>query len=505
MIPFSKSPFKEEGLFGAMNHYRNRLTFCENVAIMKVLLKNGGSVQLIIILLVAVAILVVLSGFAVFVGSRKSERVSSGFFLAATIFGALWALSIGIFLILSPESKSIAPLAVVGIYSAALFLDTCLVAHVGWRYKIGKFCTVLFGVWGVFIVGLLLTNHEILYTDIILSNEGNKVVLTDGWFYWAYLAFFSLITFVMLGLLVYRISKSSNRGRRMGLLILLVGLSFTGTISLIFDLLLPFWVTYDLIWVGPITMAASIIAYYYAILRYKVISLDARWLKVMSYAIILASTAVVYMLIFFALFMALFKVPNPSPAIMILNLVMVIIVLLMTPVVRELTAFIRSLVQTDKIDLPYIVKKVDRMTIHRVNLNELVDFLSDHLHFGYVGILIDGRLYESAPIAITGDEVLKIAALPSPGNGIWQEPTKDVAAVFKRFDIRGVAELHNASGVAFGQLLIGKPHGRITFSRRELIQLEMAISLVSTAISPSQSSKRRPLRRQRTKRKTAKA
>ena len=48
--------------------------------------------------------------------------------------------------------------------------------------------------------------------------------------------------------------------------------------------------------------------------------------------------------------------------------------------------------------------------------------------------------------------------------------------------LRAVAELRNAKGKPFGQLVVGKPLGKSTFERRDLLQLEMIINLVATVI-----------------------
>ena len=225
----------------------------------------------------------------------------------------------------------------------------------------------------------------------------------------------------------------------------------------------------------------TVIAIYYAILRYRLMHLASSWLKILSYIILISSASIIYMVIFFIIFTALFKIPNPSASIFILNFIMIVIVLLLMPVLNEVTAFINSLISTGQIDLAYIVKKLNHMATN-VNLNELADFLADHLHFSYVGFLIDGRLYGSGPLALSSGEIREISKLKRPEKGIWQEFNEPVADAFKRLDINAVAELQNAKGKKFGQIIVGKPQGKMTFERRDLIQLEMIINLVAALI-----------------------
>ena len=49
-------------------------------------------------------------------------------------------------------------------------------------------------------------------------------------------------------------------------------------------------------------------------------------------------------------------------------------------------------------------------------------------------------------------------------------------------NLKAVAELKNAKGKAFGQLIVGKPNGKTSFERRDLVQLEMIINLVAAVI-----------------------
>lgn len=209
--------------------------------------------------------------------------------------------------------------------------------------------------------------------------------------------------------------------------------------------------------------------------------LSASWLKVLSYVILMTSAAIVYMVIFFIIFTALFKIPNPSASIFILNFIMIVIVLLLMPVLNELSAFINSLINTGQVDLGYVVRKLNHLATN-VNLNELADFLADHLHFSYIGFLIDGRLYGSSALALSTSEIREVSKLKTPEKGIWQEFNQPVSEAFHRLDINAVAQLNNAKGKPFGQILVGKPQGKMSFEHRDLVQLEMIINLVAALI-----------------------
>ena len=53
---------------------------------------------------------------------------------------------------------------------------------------------------------------------------------------------------------------------------------------------------------------------------------------------------------------------------------------------------------------------------------------------------------------------------------------------FGDLGLYAVAELCNAKGKAFGQIIVGRPLGKTNFDRRDLLQLEMIINLVATVI-----------------------
>ncbi len=438
--------------------------------------------QLITILLYVVAILAALSGWAVFIGARKDDKFHASHFLLATIGASLWTIGIATFISLKPEHSNIAPVIIIGgIYISPLLMDIGMISFICWKYGLGKAISVIFTIMSVGIASLMLYNPALIYSKYEIASKGNSVMLADGWFSLFYAGFIIAGTSIMLIFLLYQTLKARSKNMRSGNLFFLIALSIAGVLSLIFDIVMPLVGRYDIIWPGPLGMAVTVIAIYYAILRYRMMQLAASWLKVLSYVILMTSAAIVYMVIFFIIFTALFKIPNPSASIFILNFIMIVIVLLLMPVLNELSAFINSLINTGQVDLGYVVKKLNHIATH-VNLNELADFLADHLHFSYIGFLIDGRLYGSSALALSTSEIREVSKLKTPEKGIWQEFNEPVSEAFHRVDINAVAQLNNAKGKPFGQILVGKPQGKMSFEHRDLIQLEMIINLVAAVI-----------------------
>ena len=446
--------------------------------------------QLITILLTLTAILTFASGLSVLGGSSKSNKKSSKFFTFSVFFAALWTISVAFFLSLTPTDTEIAKYSIYGIYIPALFMDVCLMVYVGYPYKFVRGFGLFMAMGAAILSGLLIYDSSILYSNFTLSHELNSVALNLNWFYYCYAAFYFINTIVLLAALIFRVKKTKNRGLKNGLLILGAGTAVAGSLMLIFDVLLPLK-DYSLIWIGPMALSIVMISHYYAVLKYRIIKLNSGWLKALSYAIILATVATVYMLFFYIIFTAIFKTPNPSSAIIIFNVLMALIFILLIPAINEISSFVRSLISTDQVDLIYVTKKLDLMQkTKKVNLNELAGFLADHLHFTYVGLIINEKLYGSEAKQLSSNDLKILKKLDGPKRGVWQTPTAEAKEVFDNNELTSVAILTDEKDHVIGQIIFGKVQNKVESTRRELIQLEMLIRLASIIVEKSKKDKK---------------
>ena len=307
--------------------------------------------QLIAILLITVSILTFLSGLAVLLGAKKGDRTRSAWFFASTIFAAIWTITIALFLNATPEWDGNLTLVVNLTYLSAIFIDIALLGYISWHKKYGKVATFTFLLLGLIFAGFFVMRPELLYTKVNLAATGNSLETNIGPFYFTYIAFFCTLVPTVILTLFHQIIKSKSARTRGGDLTLLIGFGISGTVSLIFNLILPFW-TWSLVWLGPFAISATILAFYYTILRYRVLRLNSRWLKLLSYIVLITSAAVLYMIVFYLIFIAMFKGSTPSTDVIILNFIMVLFFLLLMPAMNELTSFIRSLItnQEDRKD-----------------------------------------------------------------------------------------------------------------------------------------------------------
>lgn len=435
------------------------------------------------ILLYATSVLAVFSGFSAFIGTSKTDKKKMAWFFATTIMAAIWTVSIAMFLDLPITASESAPFWIMSIYISSAVMMVMLLGYAGWEYTVGKILTFLAVVALVITATVVVMNTRLLFDGFELTTQGNTVHLVNGVVYWLYAFYFALNSVLAWYFIWKRSRKTSSKKVRMGDRTLMVGLVITGALAMISDLVLPLFVRYDLIWIGPLALSITLVSFYYAILKYRIISISSRWLKLLSYAVLLVSGAVIYMLIFYLIFTALFKVPNPSASVLVLNFIMIVIVLLLMPVLNEVSASMRSLISVGQVDIAYVIKKLNRIATKNVDLRELAGFLADHLHFAYIGFVVNGRLYGSKPLSVSAEELVQIGKMKAAsGNSVWQEPNKTTQKFMDELGLKAVAELRNAKGKAFGQLIVGKPLGKNSFERRDLVQLEMIINLVATVI-----------------------
>ena len=440
--------------------------------------------HLVYILVIAVSMLTILSALALVFGSSKSERKHSLWFFVAAIGEVLWGVSIAICLSLgtSELDYAVAPWLIKGIYVGAILMDSTILGYVAWKYKYGKILTSVFLIVGAILSTIFLYDPSVLYKEIILSNSGNSIVInTDHWFYSAYIVYFCTIVPAFCLALVYKIKHATKKDTKRGYLFFLIGLAVAGFFSLIFDLIMPMN-RYDLIWVGPLLIGLTMLGFYYAVLRYRMISLATSWLKIMSSVVIIGGAIIVYLLVFHLIFSALFKVANPSFQVILLNFIMIAIVLLLTPAISEIFAITRSLIMTKQIDIAYIVKKLTKLNQSRVNLKDISGFLAEHTHFSYVGFLVNGKYYVADDYRLPADKLVALPNLKKPEHGIWQNISELDRETVRECGISKVAVVTNANGDVIGQVVLGKPMSKSLLDRKDLTEMEMIISLMGTMI-----------------------
>lgn len=446
--------------------------------------------QFIYTLVIAVAVLTILASIALVFGAPKGERGRGVWFLLASVGEVIWAVSIAVFLSLGTGELDyqVAPTLVLGIYVGALVMDAALLSYISWKTSWGKIISICFIIFSIALSILLACNPSLLYSEIILKDSGNSVAVSMSPFYIGYLLFFLLLNAIIFITLILQIRKTKDAQYKRGLIFFLIGLFLTGALSGIFDLILPLF-RYDLIWVGPITIGLTILALYFAILKYKMVSINVSWLKILSAVVIISGVFIIYLLIFHLVFSALFRVPNPSYQVLILNVVMAIIIIALVPALSEIVNLTKSLIMTKQINLPYIVKKLSAANHKKLNLKDVSNFLAEYMHFSHVSFLVGGKFYGVDDYKVPNELLARIEKLPAPSHGAWQ--TIDSLGInnLKEADISRIAVLAGANGEIVGQMVLGTPTTKTALEHRDLVEIGMIASLMGTIIEDGGRSK----------------
>lgn len=441
--------------------------------------------QLIRIILYAVSAIVLLSGISIFFGSSKREKGDGFRFLIATFGAALWTIAINIFLKMPGASDNFVHIIATLIIASITLCDIGLLAYLGWNYKSGKIFTLIFAVAGIVLIALLAYDSSLFYTSFDNSQDTLHLFVNKGWYYIALIVYFFLISITFSLYLQKKIKKTTNKDLKTGLKIFYVGLTIGGILALIFDLIL-LTAQPHLVWIGPMATSISILTFYYSTVKYRIVSMSSRWMEIMSYTIVIASTVILYLLAFYLVFNALFSTSNPTIEVIALNLIMAIILLLFVPTVRELTDFMRASYSTNKIALGYITKKLDRIDKSEFDPKDVSKFLAEVLHYSYFAIIIDKKVYSSSDTKFTSEEIDRINHLKLIDHKVWYPQTELIKDGVADKSISSVAILTNKSGKPIARAIFGKKLYEQPLSRREQIKQDSVINMLSAIIEESQ-------------------
>ena len=302
--------------------------------------------QLIVILLATVSVLTLLSGAIVFFGSKKGDRVQSTWFFLAAIFATVWMTSISIFLTAEPTAVETIDWHVKWTFISAILIDISFLGYIAWREKHGKMLTFFFLLFGAVLSTLIFSRPELLYNSVTLSRTGNSVDMNIGPLYFIYIAFFSTIVPAIIITLFKQFIKTRSTRKKGGDLTIMLSFGASSTVVLVANLVMPLFGNWGAIWLGPLALSATIIGFYYTILKYRSLNLASIWLKIFSYIVIITSLAIIYMIIFSVIFAGLFRGSRPSTEVIILNFIMVLIFLMLMPALNQLVISIRSLIMS---------------------------------------------------------------------------------------------------------------------------------------------------------------
>lgn len=440
--------------------------------------------QLIRALLITATVVAILSGVSIFFGSHKQEKKNSIYFLIATLGAALWAVAIFIALGMPGASSRLVHVVVTCIIGGVTLCDVGLLAFLGWKYKGGKPLAFIFTLTGALLVTLLAYDSSLFYSSYDLSKGYVQIFVEHNWYYFALIAYFFLISVAFSSFLMKRIKETSSQNLKKGLQVFYVGLSIGGILALVFDLILITSLP-NLIWIGPMATIISIMSFYYSVVKFRILDISSNWMKIMSYVILIATAIIIYLLAFYVVFTAMFSIPNPSPEILILNGIMAIFLLLLIPALYELTNFMKASFFTDKIELSYVIKKLDSIGPKGFDPRDTARFLADTLHYENCAIIFPKHAYVTDNTHFTSDEIEEIIHLQPAEGKIWVKASE--LPKKSGFPITEIATIKNSNGKELGKLVLGKRANERSLPRRDLVKIEAVVGMISVLVEENHS------------------
>lgn len=207
--------------------------------------------------------------FAYFRNRKNSVNISFAIF---ALGGSLWAFNIAMFRMSTSISSAWfwdKAIYIVGNLPAAAFLYFSFVfpkkeKPLAWLVKIGITLPVfIFSYFILFTKGLFIK-------DVILTTDGNSATL--GLVYLVWVAWFGLFMGLALANLLSKYRKVAGVVRTQ-LKFILLSLLLPITLSFPFNMILPYFGNYHLIWIGPLSLIGMIVIIFYAIARHRLMDI----------------------------------------------------------------------------------------------------------------------------------------------------------------------------------------------------------------------------------------
>ncbi|UTX51524.1 GAF domain-containing protein [Candidatus Saccharibacteria bacterium TM7i] len=306
--------------------------------------------------LLVVSVLTISLGVASLFQHTRDHTVH--YFFATVLGTSLWALGIALFL--STSSIEIATFAASLYYSAAALIAvaTALIGlSIGRRKPVSLRTVISLSIPPIAIIATLFLAPKILFTEVVLSDNGANTITLASWPYMIYGIYF--LSYFSIG--VYGMFAQMRRTRKkQQLYVRLQYITFayliSGIIGAWFNLILPWTGDYNYIWIGPLGLLLFVPIVYIAIAKYGLFDVRSAVLRAATYTLALAALAGVYYLLAYAVSVVVFRgsVSNEMSISPINVLLALVLAFLFQPFKRffdKLTnsIFYRSMYSTDEL------------------------------------------------------------------------------------------------------------------------------------------------------------
>jgi hypothetical protein len=447
------------------------------------------------IILLTAAIVAVILGVAVFVQGGLNRK--SIYFALMVLSAVVWATWLAVFL----QEENVNQL----VSRAQVFYTSTMVLPWAMLMMSMSFLTMkesthikvatLSGLPGLLMIIIIYIRPDFLFAEPLRIDGVNSIVLhiVGYGIYSLIFAAYSLAAVAILIIVLRKMSKDLVLARKRiehMVMAYIVSLPF----GAFFNLILPWFGNYDLVWVGPLAILTFVVVSYIAIVKYGLFDMRATASKVLSYFVTIICLSLIYVVVFYLIFRFLFKVEEPSVEIFILNLAMSIVIMMLFPLIAHLNHFVRLLfyVNTSDIDISYTFKKLNDMVVRCVPMLKFIMYLGKMLHLEYVGLIApmgktDLYIYgtRKRDIDAAAARNLYEAVGHMPGvKWVGRNSVSDIEArrLLEDLNIAVVVRLYSERGDLIGLLLLGNTKGRSEILSSDVDAVRELLGLVEVAV-----------------------
>jgi signal transduction histidine kinase len=370
-------------------------------------------VLLIIGLLLSVGILNTVVGLTVL--SRNVQRPLNIGFFALALGTATWVLGIAAFMLSNDPHAALkwARLYYIGpLIIVAASVPFTLAFPSGGRVQTFR---TWFAITGAFVLAVVLALWpHLLFARLVYHDWGKEIVLGRG-YYLAYSAY--LLIMFSLALRAMYAKVHTERGLyRSQAVIFLNGYFVSCVMGVFFNLALPWFGNYRLIWVGPLATSFYLFATAYGIIRHRLFDVRAVAARAVGYVLSMVALGAVYGVVAFFILSPVGGGTGASMTDRITSAVLAVgLAIIFRPVKRFFDKVTNKLFYRDAYDAQVFIDDLNHILVSTIDLDKLLRS---------IGQLVQGTLKASSCTFILGPDEPKKQVVVSSVNRPFDQQTR---------------------------------------------------------------------------------
>ena len=219
------------------------------------------------------------------------------------LFFSMAAWTIGISNILLSTDKSAAYIWAYTLYIAAVFMAVTLIKFAlsfPQKISLNKYTNASLYISALVIIFLIVLPKNGVFADILIRPDAGNIVLMNNVQYLIYSGYL-FVVFLSAVIVFAKNYKQATRLKQNQLIrqirAITIGTLFTILFASVFNLLLPFFKIYTLIWMGPLSIAAYGSAIVYGVAKQGVLDLRKALTRSTMYFLVIIALAFLYMVV----------------------------------------------------------------------------------------------------------------------------------------------------------------------------------------------------------------